>query len=295
MQTIIKKQNGFSAVEAIIIVGVVAVIGFAGWWVLGRSKAEPPKQQTTASNAAQPAAEQTTESEIRWENTSERSWMALNGTPPACPEPLRLSSPADLTKATAILYPGQERRGSFIGMGGNYKPHGGFRFDGLNNNQVTVKVPMDGYVYRGSQYLIDGEIQYTFDIVHPCGIMVRLGHLQALSDTFKAIADKFPPAAEGDSRTERVQPVVWVKAGDTVATAAGLARTNTFFDLGVFDLRKTNEASKNAAYQQKHVDTKEHTWHAVCWFDMLSSNDAKKVRSLPAGDPAAGKTSDYCK
>lgn len=45
---------------------------------------------------------------------------------PACPDPLILQTPVDLTLATAILYPGQER-------GGDFKPHGGFRFDNSKN------------------------------------------------------------------------------------------------------------------------------------------------------------------
>lgn len=287
------NQRGFHHLPVILGVIVLLVIGFAATRVFKKQKQHAPEGVYT-----QPAQEEATDSNVTWENTSEKTWMAMGGTPPKCPEPFKLQSPSpQLSKATALLYPGQERRGSFEGMGGNYKPHGGFRFDSVKADDIDVVVPIDGYVYRGSRYLTNGEIQYTFDFVHPCGYMVRLGHLRELSPTFQKYADAFPPAAEEDSRTERVNGFPKVKAGDLVATSSGYKTTanNTFFDLGVFDLRKTNEASKDAAYQAKHSDSREHTWYAVCWLDMLPSKDSQYIKSLPPGDPAAGKTSDYCK
>jgi len=283
--------RGFTVVEIFIVVIVIGLLGVVGYGVFMRGQDKDEQENTQTAEQPDPA-----DSDVRWENTSERTWMAM-GTPPACPDPFTLKSPTDLNKATSLLYPGQERKGEvFSGQGGNYKPHGGFRFDGLKNTEVSVNAPISGYVYRGSRYLIDGELQYTFDLVHPCGYMVRVGHLRALTPTFQKYADKFPAAAEMDSRTERVEGFPRVKAGDAIATAVGLPKnTNTFFDLGVFDLRKTNEASTSADYQVKHADSKEHTWYAVCWLDMLPQADASRIKALPAGDPLSGKNSDYCK
>lgn len=294
-------QNGFHVVELVIVVVVLGIIGFVGWRVVGKDKeADSHATHDTATTAEPTKTTALTEADykIQWENTSEKSWMAMNGTPPKCPEPFMLTRPSpQLDKATALLYPGQERRGTFEGMGGNYKPHGGFRFDNSKADDIDVVAPVDGYVYRGTRFLSEGEIQYSFDLIHPCGMMIRVGHLRELSPTFQKYADAFPPAKELDSRTERVTGFPRVKAGDVIATSSGYKTTsnNTFFDLGVFDLRKTNEASKNAAFQTKHADTKEHTWHAVCWLDMLPKKDADFVKSLPPGDPTSGKTSDYCK
>ena len=231
----------------------------------------------------------------RWDNTAEGGWLLVEGKAPDCPNPFTIKSPSDLSKATSMFPPGQERRGDFTGMGGNYKIHGGFRFDGLKPTDVKVVSPIDGYVYRGGNYLVGGELQYTFDIIHPCGMMVRLGHLRELSEPFKKMATAFPPAAEGDSRTERIQGYPEVKAGDPIASAVGFNKgPNVFFDLGVLDLRKKNAISQTADYQQKRADNKELAWHAVCWYDMLPIADATKIKSLPAGDPDSGKKSDYC-
>lgn len=304
-----KQHHAFSTAALVITITAVLVgVGGIALWTMrpnGQSESSLTNSTDTSTQSAtdemtqKPPADTTnttTSSSVTWENTAEGGWLALDGTPPACSSPFTIKTPADLTNASAILYPGQERRGTFSGAGGNYKPHGGFRFDGAKTTDVTVTSPIDGYVYRGSRYLMEGEIQYTFDIINPCGIMARLGHLRTLSAPFQAMADKFPEAKEMDSRTERVLPIAQVKTGDILATEVGLrAGTNVFFDLGIYDLRKKNEISGTAAYQQAHADNKELAWHAVCWFDMLPIADATKVKSLPAGDPASGKTSDYCK
>lgn len=290
------NQSGFHLVELIIALAIVGLVGFIGYSVAigGKAKTNSASQagnspKSKSSSASSSSSGWPTNTDAQWENSGDaRGWISLQS-PPACPEPLTMDSPADVGSATSVLYPGQTR-------GGNYKPHGGLRYDNTKDNKVSVKSPLPGYIYRGSRYLSEGEVQYTFDIINSCGIMVRLGHLRVLSDTFQRVADKFPPAQEGDSRTTRVEPLTAVKTGDSVATTVGLINSNNvFFDFGVYDLRRPNAISKTPAYQSAHADDKELSWHAVCWFDLLSSKDNSKIKSLPPGDPASGKNSDYCK
>src|SRR3989338_11154908 len=149
-----------------------------------------------------------------------------------CPEPFVFQMPIDLNKATSILYPGQLR-------GGDYKPHGGFRFDNSRPDEISVIAPFDAEVVAGARYPINGEIQYTFDFAHPCGIRYRFGHLLTLTPKFQAIAEKFPLPKGLDSRTTEVYPPVEVKQWEVIATAVGLTRggpsalngVNTFVDL----------------------------------------------------------------
>lgn len=285
------KQKTFLILVGLFILFVVSV-GVAYWYT---QKGDEKTSKNDQENTQVPETSQEEQiSSVRWENTSDGGWLALSS-PPDCPEPFSLKAPADLSKATSVLYPGQERQGTFSGAGGNYKPHGGFRFDSSALADIKVTSPINGYVYRGSQYLIEGEIQYTFDLIHPCGYMIRLGHLRELSPTFQTYASKFPAAQEEDSRTERIEGFPIVKEGDLVATAVGLPPSNTFFDLGVYDLRKQNEISQTAAYQTAHSDAKELAFYAICWFELLPKADSEKVRNLPAADPASGKKSDYCK
>lgn len=243
----------------------------------------PDPTSTTAAPTETTVGDPAPASDVTWELTG--SGWAPVGTPPPCPDPLVLQPPVDVRRATSILYPGQNRP--------DYKPHGAFRFDGVANEDVEVVAPIDGTLVRGSRFLVGGELQYTFDLIAPCGIMVRLGHLLELPPELTARYDELPEARENDSRTERFQPPIPIEAGDVVAVAVGLrANQNTFVDFGVFDLRQRNEASADPAYASAHGVELEQ--HAVCWFDLLPPEDAAVVRSLPPGDPTAGTSSDYC-
>lgn len=222
---------------------------------------------------------------INWEFTGD-SWK-VNSTPPPCPDPLILETPIDISNVSSVLYPGQTR-------GGDYKPHGGFRFDNLNSNKVTVRAPMDAQVFRASRYLVEGEIQYTFDFIAPCGIMYRFGHLLELDAKYSKIADALPTALELDSRSTDVNPPVDTTRGEIVATAVGLTKgkINSFLDFGVYDLRTKNQASQDEAWTKQHSPELAH--YALCWFDLLPSSDSVKVRNLPPADSQSGASSDYC-
>ena len=202
--------------------------------------------------------------------------------------------PVDMSKVTSILYPGQNR-------GGDYKAHGGFRFDSSRPDEIQVIAPYDAQVIAGARYPVNGEIQYTFDFAHPCGIRYRFGHLLTLTPKFQAIAEKFPLPKDLDSRTTVVDPPVGVKQGEVIATAVGLTKggpgalggINTFVDWGVYDYRKKNEASKDPNWAAGH--TSDTYQYAVCWFDWISPEDRAKIIALPSSDSKSGKTSDYCK
>lgn len=222
-----------------------------------------------------------------------------------CPDPFIFKMPVDMNRVTSILYPGQTR-------GGEYKAHGGFRFDSSKPQEITVYAPYDAKVIAGARYPgTGGEMQYTFDFEHPCGIRYRFGHLLTLSPKFQQIAEKFPLPKTLDSRTTQVDPPVEVKQGEIIATAVGLTTGgppildgyNTFVDWGVYDYRQQNEASKDPNWASAH--TEDPNWaqyynsetyqYAVCWFDWLSAEDKAKVLSLPSADPQSGKKSDFCK
>lgn len=193
---------------------------------------------------------------------------------PPCPEPLVLQTPVDMNLVTSILYPGQER-------GGDFKPHGGFRFDNATTNALDVRAPMDATLSDASRYLEEGEVQYMFDFQSDCGIRYRLDHLLTLAPKFAAIDDQLPDAREHDSRTVPVKPIP-VKAGEVIATAVGFTEnTNVFVDFGVYDLRGKGRTNPRP--------------YAVCWFDLLPPADAAKVKALPSGDSHSGTESTLCK
>lgn len=208
----------------------------------------------------------------------DEAWRA-SGTPPACPTPL-LQAPADLSLATSLLYPGQTR-------GGDYKSHGGFRFDRPGqNNSLTVTAAMAATVYRGARYIENGEIQYLFDFIAECGVMIRLDHLRGLSAKFQTIADGLPAASTSSATTFITGQSVAV--GEMIATAVGFQNPlNVSFDFGVYDLRQRNPATTTR--------TGELIPYGICWLDHMSPTTNALVRSLPPSDEVAGTTSDYCR
>ena len=194
---------------------------------------------------------------------------------PACPDPLVLQTPVDLSKVTSILYPGQER-------GGDFKPHGGFRFDNAKNNDIEVRIPMDAYITDGVRYIEMEEVQYMFDFQNDCGVRYRFDHLLVLSPKLAEIAEGLPEAKVDDSRTTHINKQIKVTANEVIATAVGLRNNNNVFvDFGVYDMRGKIFSSPRD--------------NAVCWFDLLPPEDSAKVKSLPPGDFISGSKSTLCK
>ena len=299
MTKIYSHEHGFSHILVPVIILILAAVGYAGYRVLRTSDNATSKSPAASSKQAATKVSWPTTPEVTWGATGEGSWMPFpyDVVPPACPDPLELALPTpDIKKATSILYPGQSRAGTFEGKGGTYKAHGGIRFDNNADNNIDVVMPFNGSVFRATRFLVDGEIQYGFDISNACGIMIRFGHLRELTPAFQAIADKLPAPIEGDSRTTKVTPNIAFKTGDKIATAVGFKNTkNVGFDYGVYDLRKNNEASKDATFSKAHADTAELTSHGLCWLDLVDSSNKATLKALPAGDSKSGKTSDYCK
>ncbi|MFA6043064.1 MAG: hypothetical protein WCV85_01705 [Patescibacteria group bacterium] len=220
---------------------------------------------------------------IVWQKTG-AGWTVL-GNPPSCPDPLQLQSPVDVAKATAILYPGQTR-------GGNYKPHGGFRFSSATNT-VPVRAPLDAQLVEGSRYIEQGETQYLLVFQNPCGLRYRFDHLLTLAPAFATVVATLPAAQVDQSQTTAFANPVQVSAGDVIASAVGFAKTkNVSVDFGVYDLRQKNAASKNATWAASH--DVEQAQYALCWLDLLPAAEVTTMKALPGADQTAGKTSDYC-
>lgn len=213
-------------------------------------------------------------------------WANLGGPAPACPEPMSMLPPVDLSLATSTLYPGQVR--------GDYKAHGGFRFDGLAPEDVQVTAPMDGHLVRIAHYLATGEVQYTLDMINDCGIMIRFGHVLDVPPEIKALFKDFPPPVELDSRSTYLPEPFAIDAGQVLGLSVGVkANANTFFDFGVYDLRQRNESSSDAAWFAEH-NNDTHAY-GVCWFPFFGAEAEALITGLPAADGQMGRTSDYCR
>lgn len=225
-------------------------------------------------------------SRVTWQLGKGNIWQAI-GTPPACPNPLVIASPVDISKVSAILYPGQPR-------GDAFKPHGAFRFNN-QNNEVIVTVPFDAQIVRGSRAFRNGENQYSFEFIAPCGIWYSLGHLLELTPKFLAIANRLPLIGDfAEQQFFDITPRVNITTGEILATKVGYAKTNNaFVDFGVLDLRHKNGATIRPEWSAKFGNQFDE--YAVCWLDLLPTTDKAHLRGLfGSGDSVTGTKSDYC-
>jgi hypothetical protein len=263
---------------------------------------EPAREADTTTNSDQPdtvnvepsARRENTETphDVRWQYDSQSGTYRVTGTPPSCPDPLEFPAPVDVRLADGILYPGQIR-------GTDYKPHGGFRFDALGTNAVTVRAIMDGYIVKAAKYNDGYADQVLIFFVNDCGLMVMHDHLLTLSPKLEEVLKDVPMRTDGDSRTTEVTRVNFT-AGEVFATAIGYPyfeggqdNKNVFVDFGLYDLRATNGVEYGEDVRAQYPNINEYGTHAVCWFDYLLPEEASVVRGLPASG-AADSTSDYC-
>lgn len=220
----------------------------------------------------------------RWTQTMD-GWKA-EGSVPSCPSPLELSSITDLNLATSVLYPGQMRS---VG----YEPTAGFRFDKSDNDTVTIVSPIDGEIVQASRFLERGETQYVFDIMMPCGIMVRFDHLLIIPQKLQDVANKLPEPKENDSRSTFVSPPIKISKGETIATGVGIRKNkNTFISWTMYDFRTKNKISQNAIWAKEHPEKLYH--YVICPFPYLPQKDQEIIKKLPPADSMSGSKSDFC-
>ena len=228
-----------------------------------------------------------------WSYDYQKSVWVSQGAAPTCSLPLIAESALlDFSKVRSFVQPGQSR-------GGSYKPHGGLRWSeyGSYVSGVTISAPFDGRITMVAHYKVGGIDQFTVNIVHPCGFMLRLGHLKEPSDFIANILRTIAPAVENDSRENFIAEVS-IKKGQVIATEVGMPAPaapdslGTFMDLGILDLRAKNPTLPTNFSSNADV---RYSLYSVCWYqgEYLSLADRTKMQSLPFSNSEA--TSDYCK
>lgn len=230
---------------------------------------------------------------VTWQYDDSTSFWQAQGKVPKCPVPLIATGDLlDFSKVVSIVQPGQIR-------GGSYKPHAGLRWSEFGGyvKGVTITAPFDGQISAAAHYISDGNYQFLLNIIHPCGIMLRLGHMLRPSDFVKSVLNSIPPAVENDSRESFIQSV-FIKRGEVIATEVGMPppappdSLGTFIDLGVVNLNAKNPLLP--ANFSSNAD-KKYSLYSVCWYedDYFSIEDRIKAQKLPFSN--GDSTSDYCK
>ena len=280
------KQSGFAHLLLLLFV-VLATIGilFIFFRVRG-SRHQAQTLQPVSKTAEMPVSAQA-KPEVTW-HTTNNGWEP-SSTPPVCPAQPIFDTPVDMSLVSSILYPGQVR-------GNAFKPHGGFRFDTHPNNDITLKMPMDAKLMRAGKTLVEenGEVQYGFEFIAPCGIWFAFGHIHTPSPTFQAYVDKMPLVTEhGTQQMYDVTGSPDIKKSEVIASQVGIIHTkNVFVEWQVNDLRQKNGLTIRPEWS-KYTD--QFDKYGVCWLDWLPAADAARAKVLPGGDSVSGKKSDYCK
>ncbi len=250
----------------------------------------PPAQTPVAQT---PTAPPTTISKVQWQYDFNNATWVSQGVVPKCPTPLISTSElTDFSKIVSIVQPGQSR-------GGSYKPHGGLRWStfGTYVKGVTITAPFDGEIVGAVHYTVSGIYQFGINIIHPCGVMLRMGHLQEPSEYMTVVLKGLPPAAENDSR-ESVLRGVFIKKGQVIATEVGMPlpalpdSLGTYIDLGILNL-----LTKNPALSASFVSNAEvkYSLYSLCLYEGNYFSDVDKARLLSLPFANGDATSDYCK
>lgn len=265
-----------------IAIALLAIVGLGvGFFLFTQKNRDSGGTQVIGNSSSTKSSD----SEIGQWKQGENGWEP-QGKVPACPEPLAFDSFVDTNIATSVLWPGQMRS---VG----YEPTAGFRFDGVASEAVTVTSPLAGEIIQGARSLANDEIQYTFDLMTPCGIMIRFDHLLEIPAKLQAIADKLPAPKPDDTRSTSITPGVPIAQGETVATAVGMRQNkNTFLSITFFDFRQKNKISQtNPAWAEEHPS---YDQHVICPFPYLPEKDQARIKTLPAADSISGSKSDFC-
>lgn len=291
------NQFGFHVLELCIVLLMVSAVSVIGWRVIAvkaQKKAVLSEQSTQyryGVNSVQTFDTEMYDSNI-WSSDHDQ-WVSSTQNPPDCPQPFQIHMPVSVDSVTSVLVPGQNRKGSYNSQSSHYAHSGGLRFDTSNHSDIQVSSPIDGYISRASVYTVDTEVQYAFEIYHPCGRLITIDHIRSLTEKFEEIIAPITPVTDQPKLVD-VEPTL-VKAGELIATAVGLELADaTFIEIGYYDLTAINPAANSREFRHVHQGDALYSWHGLCWLESLPAASIIKLRELPAADTDQGKTSDYC-
>ncbi len=201
------------------------------------SSAAPAESAAAASSsAAAPAS-------WFWDDPSQ-TYKSVGDAPPDCPTPLiEKGALTNISKVKSKSQPGQLRDGEYL-------INGTYRWSSQGQpypKKIVVKMPFDGYVTGAWQFKKGGAPLFGVNLVHPCGLMLRLSKMATPSADFKAkVLDQLPPAQEMDSRETFFTPGIWLPKGTPIATSVGIGPPNApdligaVLDIAIVDLRAPN-------------------------------------------------------
>lgn len=245
---------------------------------VNNQRREAPAESTTTVNPSTPNS-------WFWDDKS-RTYKAT-GTAPECPTPLiEAGGLVDLSQVQSFLVPGQVRDGEYL-------VNGTFRWSSAGQPfpNVAVTMPFDGYVTGSWQFLKSGAYLFGLNLVHPCGLMVRISKMGSPSPEIQtSILSEI--ATERGSQENFYNPGFWITKGTPLATSVGIAPPNKSpdvigaqFDLAILDLRTKNPQIPTDFDFDKWKDSAapQYVWYARCFYegDYIAESDEALIRKMP--------------
>ena len=213
-----------------------------------------------------------------WDHTSET--YVSTGNPPECPTTLvEEDSLLDFSLVRAKLVPGQVRDDEYL-------VNSSFGWMGKGQplpSEVRITVPFDGYVTGVWQFLKDGSYLFGLNLVHPCGLMLRLSKMADPSDEVtEKLLKSLGEAKERGSQETFLDPGVWLTRGTLLAS--GVSKFWQL-DVTVLDLRSRNPQVP-ADFDFKRWESSaapQYVWYARCTYvtPYFSDGEIELIKNLP--------------
>lgn len=243
----------------------------------------PPEESAESALESDDESQSTIESSNAkvswsWDHTSET--YVSTGTPPECPTTLiEPGSLLDFSLVRAKLVPGQVRDDEYL-------VNSSFGWMGKGQplpSEVKITAPFDGYVTGVWQFLKDGSYLFGLNLVHPCGLMLRLSKMADPSDE---VTDKLlkslGEAKERGSQETFLDPGVWLTRGTLLASGV-----STFWqlDVTVLDLRSRNpQVPSDFDFKKWEASAApQYVWYARCTYmkPYFSDEEIGYITKLP--------------
>ena len=205
--------EGFNNGTAVCRAGVGGALTWESLALVG-----PPEETAESASGSADESLSTNESsdaEVSWSWDHSSETYVSTGIPPNCPTTLiEADSLLDFSQVRAKLVPGQVRDDEYLvntsfGWMGKGQPL---------PSEVKITAPFDGYVTGAWQFLKDGSHLFGLNLVHPCGLMLRLSKMASPSDEVNdKLLKSLGEAKERGSQETFFDPGVWLTRGTLIA------------------------------------------------------------------------------
>ena len=260
---------------------------------LSINMSSPSNRIPTTTVVPEPTSASINEPTIRWNFMNESQSWESNSNPPECGDidDLFTVFPVDINNVTQFARPGRLGTGNYDDA--VYIAHSALRTDNSSHADQPIKFPAKGFSLASAAQRFESRysdlVQIKLEFIHPCGLQVRLDHLNSLTGRWSEILRDLPLNEDSNSRiTFFPQGVHLVGEGELLSYGIGHP-TNVYLDFGVYDLRSKNNIHEYIA--NEWPDYVGQGDYGICWAGFFGDEIESALHALPAG---ANPDSDYC-